>query len=68
MAKLQITELEAKLLIARTKAAEKEGRLLDVIMPNGKPMKDCTGAYIAQLAEAMTELGLLMEAGPGTKH
>jgi hypothetical protein len=68
MAKLQITKQEAVLLIARKKAALAEGRLLDIIMPNGKRLRDCTGAYIEQIAQAMNELGYLMDTEFGTKH
>jgi hypothetical protein len=55
--KLTITLSEAKELIARTEAEAKRANLLGVIMPNGKPLKDCTGEYLAQLGRAMQELG-----------
>jgi hypothetical protein len=61
MAKLQITELEATQLIARIKAAKEQRRLLDVVMPNGKPLGDCTREEVQQIGEAMTELGHQME-------
>jgi hypothetical protein len=61
MAKLQITELEATQLIARIKAAKEKGRFLDIIMPNGKPLRDCTKEYVGQIGKAMTELGHLMD-------
>ena len=54
---LTITLSEAKELMARTEAGAKKGNLLGVIMPNGKPMGDCTGEYIDQLGQAMQELG-----------
>jgi hypothetical protein len=43
---MTITMSEAKALIARTEAAAKQANLLGVIMPNGKPLKDCTGEYL----------------------
>jgi hypothetical protein len=52
-----ITMSEAKALIARTEAAAKQENLLGVMMPNGKPLKDCTGEYLGQLGQAMQELG-----------
>ena len=52
-----ITESEARALIARTEAAAKQENLLGVIMPNGKPLKDCTGEYLGQIGQAMQELG-----------
>ena len=52
-----ITVSEAKALIARTEAAAKQANLLGVIMPNGKPLKDCMGQYLGQLGHAMQELG-----------
>jgi hypothetical protein len=52
-----ITMSEAKAQIARTEAAAKHENLLGVIMPNGKPLKDCTGEYLGQLGQAMQELG-----------
>jgi hypothetical protein len=45
---LTITLSEAKELIARTEAEAKRANLLGVIMPNGKPLKDCTGEYLGQ--------------------
>ena len=57
MPKSSITASEAKLLMARMDAGAKEGRLLGVIMPNGKPLGDCTGEYVRQLGAAMEELG-----------
>jgi hypothetical protein len=54
---LTITLSDAKELIARTEAEAKRANLLGVIMPNGKPLKDCTGEYLGQLGQAMKELG-----------
>jgi hypothetical protein len=54
---LTLTLSEAKELIARTEAEAKRANLLGVIMPNGKPLKDCTGEYLGQLGQAMQELG-----------
>ena len=53
---LTLTLSEAKELIARTEAEAKRANLLGVIMPNGKPLKDCTGEYLGQLGQAMQEL------------
>jgi hypothetical protein len=55
---LTITLSEAKELIARTEAEARRANLLGVIMPNGKPLKDCTGEYLGELGAAMQELGL----------
>jgi len=48
---------------------------MDVIMPNGKMLRDCTGEYVSQIAAAMKDVGAtlvgaqatLREAG-GRKH
>jgi hypothetical protein len=58
---LTITLSEAKELIARTEAEAKRANLLGVIMPNGKPLKDCTGEYLGQLGKAMHELGFRLD-------
>ena len=68
MTKLQISLNEASQFIARIEAAKEEGRLLNVIMPNGKPLGDCTKEYLQQIAEALTELGHLIEIETGTRH
>ena len=39
------------------RTAAKQENLLGVIMPNGKPLKDCTGEYLGQIGQAMQELG-----------
>jgi hypothetical protein len=54
---LTITLSEATNLLARTKAEAENGKLLGVIMPNGKRLRDCTGEYLTQLGRAMQELG-----------
>jgi hypothetical protein len=59
---LTITMSEAKALIARTEAAAKQDNLLGVIMPNGKPLKDCTGEYLGQVGQAMRDLGFRLGA------
>jgi hypothetical protein len=58
---MKITRSEASELIARLNAAAEEGRLLDVVMPNGKPLGECTGEEISQFARAMDNLGLPSE-------
>jgi hypothetical protein len=57
---LKITEFDAVHLTRLTDseaAKGKNSRLLDVVMPNGKKLRDCTGAELAQIAEALTEIG-----------
>jgi hypothetical protein len=35
-----------------------EGKpLLDMIMPNGKPLRDCTGTYIGKLGRDLAKAG-----------
>jgi hypothetical protein len=58
---MKITRSEASELIARLNAAADEGRMLDVMMPNGKPLGECTGEEISQFARAMDDLGLPSE-------
>jgi hypothetical protein len=56
--------LKAMLLIADAQS----GDMLDIMMPNGKPLRECTGAEVRQIGEWMTKNGaakigeLLMEA------
>jgi hypothetical protein len=48
---------EAVSLTTRTSAAAKgKGRLSDVIMPDDKPLSDCTGEYFEQVGEAIQAL------------
>jgi hypothetical protein len=55
---MKITRSEASELIARLDAAARgEGRMLDLIMPNGKPLGECTCEYVGQVGKAMQDLG-----------
>jgi hypothetical protein len=47
--KLRITEFDAILLT--------KSRLLDIVLPNGKKLRDCTGTEVAEIAEALEEIG-----------
>lgn len=58
---MRITRSEASELIARLDAAAEEGRMLDVVMPNGKPLGECTGEEISEFARAVDGLGLPSE-------
>ncbi|WP_156437913.1 hypothetical protein [Bradyrhizobium valentinum] len=58
--KLRITEFDAILLTARMNAEAAKGkksRLLDIVLPNGKKLRDCTGAEVAEIAEALELIG-----------
>jgi hypothetical protein len=45
-------------LLERMKAAETAGAsLLDLITPNGKKVRDCTGAEIEEVGKQLTTLG-----------
>jgi hypothetical protein len=52
---MNITLSEAIELTSRFEAGYREGNLLGVIMPNGKPFGECTGEYVGQIAQAMQE-------------
>jgi hypothetical protein len=58
--KQTLTLSEATDLIARTKVAAKEGNLLGVIQPNGKPLGECTREDLDQFGQAMQELARLV--------
>ena len=51
--KITLSEAEAIELTSRFDAGYREGNLLGVIMPNGKPFGECTGEYVGQIAQAM---------------
>jgi hypothetical protein len=54
---MNITHSDAIDLLERIEAGAKDKNLLGVIMPNGKPLGECTGAYVAQLGRQLEELG-----------
>ena len=61
MGRTSITAKHAAELTERMKAAARDGSLLDLTMPNGKKLRDCTGGYVRQMGEAMDEIGRIME-------
>ena len=58
MTKVNLTMEQASDLIAQLKAAI-EGRqpILDIVMPNGKKMIDCTGQYVGEVSKALHRIG-----------
>jgi hypothetical protein len=53
---IKFTEAKARSLTARMNAEAAKGeksRLLDIVLPNGKMLRDCTGEEIAEIAEAL---------------
>jgi hypothetical protein len=53
-----LTVEEAGNLIAQLRAVlAGQGQFLDIVMPNGKKMSDCTGQYVGQVGEALHRLG-----------
>src|SRR5262249_19549212 len=55
----RVTPEQANAMVLQLQAAERgEIRYLDVVMPNGKPMGDCTGDYLYRLGSAMQALAL----------
>jgi hypothetical protein len=58
---MNVTRSEASKLLARIEAGAQEGNLLGVIMPNGKPLRECTGEYVGQVGQAMQELGFRLD-------
>jgi hypothetical protein len=54
MAKTTLALDQAAALVGRMKAAaEGKGRFVDIVMPNGQKLKDCTFDYVAEIGEAM---------------
>jgi hypothetical protein len=43
--------------VDRSKRAQQSGRLMDLLMPNGKKLEDCTFSEVDEVAEQLTELG-----------
>jgi len=61
MAEISLTQEQLDELMRQLMAAkEGKGRLMDVIMPNGKPLAECTGSYAAEIFETMGKMGLMM--------
>ena len=58
---MRITHSEASDLIARLKAARQDGRMMDVIMPNGKRLGDCTKEDLDELGEVHLDLAESMD-------
>jgi hypothetical protein len=55
--KLRISAFEALDLVARTDIAVKEGNMLSLMMPNGKPLRDCTRKDLTEIARAIEDAG-----------
>jgi hypothetical protein len=52
-----LTVEQAGDLIAQLRAAlAGHGQFLDIVMPNGKKMAECTGQYVTQVGEALHRL------------
>jgi hypothetical protein len=61
MAKLTLTIDEAELLRSQHAAAQRGDILFDeIIMPNGRPLGECTSDYMGQVGEALVELSRMM--------
>jgi hypothetical protein len=61
MAKTTLALDQAAALVGRMKAAaEGKGRFVDIVMPNGQKLKDCTFDYVAEIGEAMRAMGWSM--------
>jgi hypothetical protein len=59
--KVVLTTEEAINLANRMKAAAAgEGRFLDIVMPNGKRLAECTGEYVTEVGRVLQKAG---EAG-----
>jgi hypothetical protein len=58
VAKVSIT-LEQFVVMERQLQAAKDGkrRFLDVVMPNGKPLAECTGDDVDEMCEALEKMG-----------
>jgi hypothetical protein len=57
MTAASLTVEQAGDLVGQLKAAlAGQGQFLDIVMPNGKKMCDCTGQYVGQIAEALHRL------------
>jgi hypothetical protein len=51
---------QAAELVGRMKAAaEGRGRFADILMPNGQKLAECTIGYVAEISEAMQNMGLV---------
>lgn len=49
--------MKAIRLIEATNEAEKNSKLLDLVMPNGKRLGDCTGLELREIGEWMKKMG-----------
>jgi hypothetical protein len=56
-AKLRISTVEAFALHDRIDIEAKEGNMLSVMMPNGKPLRDCTRKDLIEIAQAIEDAG-----------
>jgi hypothetical protein len=55
--KLRISPIEALALMARIDIAAKERNMLSLMMPNGKPLGDCTRKDLTEIARAIEDAG-----------
>jgi hypothetical protein len=63
MTKLTLTIDEAELLRSQHAAVQRGDILFgEMIMPNGRPLGECTSDYIGQVGEALVELSRTMES------
>jgi hypothetical protein len=51
------------LALQMSRAEARQIRYLDVLMPNGKKLADCTGDYVAEVGEAMQNTALKLGYG-----
>ncbi len=61
MAKVNLSAEQANGLIVQMKGAHAgKGRFLDIKMPNGKRLGDCSSEYAGEVGEALCRHGLLI--------
>ena len=53
--KLRISAVEAFAFMARVDAAAKEGNMLNLMMPNGKLLGECTRKDLLEIAKAIED-------------
>jgi len=58
---VSLTAAEAMDLSKRTELAREAGSMLDVVMPNGKKLRECTFAYVAEVGKALEGWGIALE-------
>ena len=58
---LRTSAIEALALMARIEIAAKEGNMLSLMMPNGKPLGDCTRKDLTEISQAIQDAGLELD-------